>query len=110
MGGSDRVAELGSDQRVTLRHHGRLIGVEPKAHSGGPFPLGLGPTRSTEHGVLTAGTGGRRRAVIWCVRQWGFFLELRRRRGTVPRLLRPQFISHQRQWRLLFLDDRSDEC
>jgi hypothetical protein len=33
--------------------------VELKACSGDPFPSGLGPTRSTEHWVLTSGTGGR---------------------------------------------------
>jgi hypothetical protein len=39
---------------------GGLVGVEPKAHSGGPFPLRLGPTLSTENVVLTSGIEGRR--------------------------------------------------
>jgi hypothetical protein len=91
------------------RRHWWLIRVEPKARSGGPFPSGLGPTRSMKHGILTSGTGGQ----WWAVRRrvWllGFFLELRRRWGMAPRLLRPWFFSRWWLQRLLFLDDRSDE-
>jgi hypothetical protein len=78
MEGEHEVVALSGGCRVA---HGGAMGgsrgVEPKAHSGGPFPLGFGPTWSTKHGVLTSGTRGRRRAVRRRVRQQGFFLELR---------------------------------
>jgi hypothetical protein len=35
---------------------------------------GLGPTRSTEHWVLTSGIGGRWRVVRWCVLRRASFL------------------------------------
>jgi hypothetical protein len=100
-----RLARGGGARR---QRHGQLTEVEPKAHFGGPSPSGLGPTQSMEHGVLTSGNGEWRWTVRWCVWWRGFFLELRRRWGTTPRLLWPWFFSWWWWWRLLFLDDRSE--
>jgi hypothetical protein len=72
----------------TRRCHGRLARVEPKARSGGPF---FGAWPYTVYRALGSHLR-HRRAVAGgekvCAAK-GFFLGLRHRRGTAPRLLRP---------------------